>query len=104
MTNSEPTECFMCEEYKELGLSSKCPYHDICPPGEAKTNDAPTKPQEYKSIREIPTQELASRVVQSLILTKGNINEWQKVIGGLITLMREEYEPPAAKLLGDDDA
>lgn len=50
-------------------------------------------PKQYDSIAEIPTRELAGRVVSTLILAKGNINEWQIQIEFLIRELRGEPNP-----------
>lgn len=48
--------------------------------------------ENYNSLKEIPANVLAGRIVHSLILAKGNINEWDKILTATITAIREDYK------------
>ncbi len=45
----------------------------------------------YKSLKDMPAEVLAGRVVHSLILQKGNVGQWQLVLQKLIEEIRKEY-------------
>lgn len=45
---------------------------------------------DYLGIKDIPSRELAQRVVGSLILCKGNLNRYAIVLEALIIALREE--------------
>ncbi len=59
-------------------------------------NGLPASPG-YKRLRDMPADVLATRVVGSLILAKGNLNEYANVIEALIVNMRAEYEDSPAE-------
>lgn len=49
----------------------------------------------YEAVKDIPTDELASRVVSSLIMAKGNLNKYESLIAMLIRELRGEPHPRA---------
>lgn len=55
----------------------------------------PVAPERYTSLASMPADVLANRVVSSLILEKGNLVGYAKVIEALILNMRKEYEASA---------
>lgn len=48
----------------------------------------------YEKITDIPTDELASRLVQMLILAEGNLNEHHAQLAYVIRDLRGEPHPP----------
>lgn len=58
-------------------------------------NSASQAAAEYKSLHDVPTDELAGRVVSALIMCKGNVNKWDMTITALITGLRAAPVPPA---------
>lgn len=57
-----------------------------------QTEQTTEQPTHYKRLRDIPADELAHRVVHTLILQKGNLNLYKELIKRLIEDMRKEYE------------
>lgn len=53
-------------------------------------------PEEYKKLKDIPSDILAGRVIHTLTMAKGNINQWEKIIEELIVKVRKEYDDEEA--------
>ena len=51
------------------------------------------EPERYASIKDVPTDALATRFVGMLILAKGNIGKWQAAAEMLIRELRGEPHP-----------
>jgi hypothetical protein len=63
----------------------------------ALSQEESNMPDKYNSIKEVPTDLLASNVVGSLILCKGDLNKYRETIGVLIRELRGEEHPPEIK-------
>ncbi len=71
----------------ERGMSEQTPRTDAAENPHTKN---------YTSLAAMPSEVLASRVVGSLILAKGNLNQYDSILTGMITLLRKDYDDTLA--------